>query len=161
MTTDNFAAFPDAPVPTTLRGALDMLEETRRLLAEECRQRAEVQDTLRAIICERDEWRKNLAAILGCTPDMIEPTIKTTTNALAGAHAMFRRANDARDETLAERDVLRRAFEHLRGMIEGIIDTDDLLALRDTVGETCNEVGLRRGLNHETGEPDYQWVAVT
>jgi len=46
-------------------------------------------------------------------------------------------------------------------MIEGIIDTDDLLALRDTVGETCNEVGLRRGLNHETGEPDYQWVAVT
>jgi len=33
-----------------------MLEETRRLLAEECRQRAEVQDTLRAIICERDEW---------------------------------------------------------------------------------------------------------
>ena len=42
-------------------------------------------------------------------------------------------------------------------MIEGIIDTDDLLALRDTVDETCSEIGLRRGLHPEAGEPDYQW----
>ena len=79
--------------------------------------------------------------------------------------AAINRSNDAHSKDLvnrtAERNVLRRAFEHLRGMIEGIVDTDDLLALRDTVGETCNEVGLRSGYNHESGEPDYQWVAVT
>ena len=35
-----FSAFPDALIPTTLAEALDLLEETRSLLADECRQRA-------------------------------------------------------------------------------------------------------------------------
>lgn len=37
---DPMPAFPEAPMPKTMREALSMLEETRRLLAEECRQRA-------------------------------------------------------------------------------------------------------------------------
>ena len=76
MQADRFHDFPDAPTPKSLAEALTLLEETRRLLAEECRQRAETQETLRAVIEERDLTRKRLASLMGCEPDMLEPTIR-------------------------------------------------------------------------------------
>lgn len=105
-TTTRFDAFPDAPVPTTLPEALALLEETRRLLAEECRKRATIEAEHEQVVAagiglavDLSATVRELAAEKGKTLAAIR--IISTTSFASASPTVTRRALQQIEEALS------------------------------------------------------------